>query len=752
MRRYLRPLLSGIVPMVMLFALLLVSLYLLSIATQNTADFGRLYSSLLLVNAAGLVLMVGLIGANLYRLLRQHRAQVAGARLTLRLVIVFVVLAVAPVTVVYYFSLQFLHGGIDSWFDVRIEQALEDALELGRGSLDVRIRDSLRQTQAMSTELEDVPDALAALSLNELRARSGAAELTLMAFNGRVIASSSAEPITIVPSRPSEAILLQLRQGRTYAGLDPIGDTGLHVRAVVPVTPGTYASEPRILQALFPVAERLNILTGSVQAAYSEYKELAYLRAPLKYSFTLTLSLVLLLSLLGAVWGAFFSARRLVAPVRELAEGTRAVAAGDYGKRLPLSGDDELGFLVQSFNDMTRKIALARDEARSSQAQAESQRAYLEAVLGRLSSGVLALDMDQVLRTANTAAGQILGVDLAARIGIALRAIGDEQPALNAFIAGITAHLTAEGPEWREEIVLLGASGRQVLMCRGTALPGSGERPAGYVIVFDDVTALIQAQRDAAWGEVARRLAHEIKNPLTPIQLSAERLRRKYLKTMDAKTAEVLDRSTHTIVQQVEAMKEMVKAFAEYARAPQLRLTAVDLNRLINEVLDLYRGGEPALDLQVQLDADVPVIEADPGRLRQLLHNVVKNALEAMAGCPKRRLCVTTRMPEEGEPHAVELRVRDHGPGFPEELLGGLFEPYVTTKPRGTGLGLAIVKKIVEEHGGTIWAENARGGACIVIRLPLEAAAARTGKPNAERREGSGDAVKRVVGPDARLT
>jgi nitrogen fixation/metabolism regulation signal transduction histidine kinase len=719
----LRRLGTSLLPKLVLFVLLLVSLYLLSIATQNTADFGRLYSWLLLINVTALVVLVGLIGANVYRLVRQHRLHAPGARLTLRLVIVFVLLAVAPVSVVYYFSLQFLHSGIDSWFDVRIEQALEDALDLGRGSLDVRMRDAMRQTQGMSAELMDVPDVLAALTLNDLRSRSGAAELTLMGMNGRIIASSSIEPAAFVPNRPTEPILLQLRQGRSYVGLDPIGDSGLHIRVVVHVVPAGHAPEVRILQALFPVAERLSVLADSVQQAYAEYKELAYLREPLKYSFTLTLSLVLLLSLLSAVWAAFFTARRVVAPVRELAEGTQAVAAGDYAKRLPLSGHDELGFLVQSFNDMTRKIALARDEARRSQEQAESQRAYLEAVLGSLSSGVLVLDTHGILRTANAAAGLILGDDLAPHIGRPLAESSAFDGPLGQFHAELAPHLTQDGPSWRQEVTLF-TGGRQVLMCRGTHLPDSGGRSAGQVIVFNDITALIQAQRDAAWGEVARRLAHEIKNPLTPIQLSAERLRRKYLKTMSPKDAEVLDRSTHTIVQQVEAMKEMVNAFAEYARAPKVQLAPLELNALINEVLDLYRGGDSKLKLELSLEPDLPLIEADAGRLRQLLHNVVKNAQEAMADRDEARLAVATQRIVEPGRCLVELRLRDNGPGFRAEVLGQLFEPYVTTKHRGTGLGLAIVKKIVEEHGGVLWGENVEdGGACVVIRLPAAEAA-----------------------------
>jgi nitrogen fixation/metabolism regulation signal transduction histidine kinase len=435
----------------------------------------------------------------------------------------------------------------------------------------------------------------------------------------------------------------------------------------------------------------------------------------------MTLSLVLALSLLSAVWAAFFSTRRLVAPIRDLAEGTRAVAAGDYDKRLPVSSNDELGFLVQSFNDMTRKIAQARDAVSMSRQQAESQRVYLMALLERLSSGVLTLDSQQHLRTANAAASQLLNTDLGAALGRTWEEIAAAHPHLAEFGGAIGRHLSAPAQQdWREECVMTTPAGRQTLMCRGTLLPGADGAEPDYLVVFDDVTALIQAQRDAAWGEVARRLAHEFKNPLTPIQLSAERLRHKYLKTMDAKDAEVLDRSTHTIVQQVEVMKDMVNSFAEYARNPQMQPRPMQLNQLVNEVLDLYRGGGAGAQFYVRLEPDLPLIEADPGRLRQLLHNLIKNSLEAMSGKRGSRIIVGTRSVLDHDTRFVELWVEDRGPGIPEEIMAQLFEPYVTTKPKGTGLGLAIVKKIVEEHGGTLTAENPKeGGACLKIRFPV---------------------------------
>ncbi|MCW8839815.1 MAG: HAMP domain-containing protein, partial [Gammaproteobacteria bacterium] len=383
----LKRLTSGPRPVVILFILLLASLYLMSAATQNSALFGRLYSLLLGVNILALLLLT-LIGRHLFSLISHYRNREPGSRLTVRLVIMFVILSVSPISVLYYFSVQFLHRGIDSWFDLRIERALEDSLELGRTALDSRLRELLRQTRQQVQVLSREPDVTAAIKIHDLRQQSEAMEMTLLDLNGRVITSSSVDAATVVPAMPNTSILQQLRRGLDYAALEPIRDRGLNMRIVMQVPNPDPLGDPRLLHVLYSVPERIDTLANSVQFAFTQYKELAFLRQPLKYSFTLTLSLVLLLSLLTAVWAAFFSARRLVAPISDLAEGTRAVAAGDYDKRLPLPGRDELGFLVRSFNEMTRKIARARDEASESQQQAEEQRAYLEAVLACLSSGV----------------------------------------------------------------------------------------------------------------------------------------------------------------------------------------------------------------------------------------------------------------------------------------------------------------------------------------------------------------------------
>ncbi len=448
----------------------------------------------------------------------------------------------------------------------------------------------------------------------------------------------------------------------------------------------------------------------------------------------MTLSLVLMLSVLSAIWMAFFFAHRLVAPIRVLAIGTRVVASGDYGKRLPRFANDELGFLVESFNEMTRKIARGQEEVRRSHQMAVQERAYLRTVLASLSSGVLTLDAEGRLMTINPAAEEILEIALGQVMGRRLDEIAHDHPSI-ALLIGDWLGALAGGPDhWRHEFGLGLPSGHKIVVCSGTTLPDAEGRPSGHVIVIEDVTTLVQAQRDAAWGEVARRLAHEIKNPLTPIQLSAERIRQKCLPAMSGDEARLLDRSTHTIIQQVEVMKELVKAFSEYARTPRLNLQSQDIGAVIQEVCDLYRNDVSGVRFEVVIDEGLPAVAFDAGRFRQLLHNLIKNAREAATDAPCIVMIECHHVIDEHN-DCIELRFHDNGPGIPEDMIERVFEPYVTGKLKGSGLGLPIVKKIVEEHGGRIWVEKSdHRGACFVIRLPLQARA-EAGPPS--HKEGS---------------
>ena len=702
----------------------LVALFLLGQTAQDSAEFDRLHIIILLISVAGVVVLFALLVGNLARLLRDYRNHVPGSKLKARMVGMFVGLAVLPLLVVFYFSMQFINRGIDSWFNVEVEAGFDDALELSRAALEMQKRERLEITVRISNRLQNVSARQLIFELSTLRRESGADEISVFGRNNRIIATSSDRSAGTLPRPLTDEVLLQIRQNRPFVSLDPTARGGYEIRTAVLFGNTHRPDLAGVIQAHFPVPERLGTMANNVDVSYSDYKRMVYLREPLKRAFSLTLTVVLLLSLLASIYGAFILSRRLVAPIQDLVAGTRAVAKGDFDTRLPTPSRDEIGFLVSSFNDMTQRLSSARREASLSQALVEAERANLEVILARLSTGVVALEADLRIRTANQASGAILNVDLENRIGEFLPDVAKGEPLLEQFVDVARVHLNAGETEWREQIVLRGEVGRRVLTCACTTLPGDEDHAAGFVVVFDDITALLQAQRDAAWGEVARRLAHEIKNPLTPIQLSAERMRRKYLHTLSDEDAQVLDRATHTIVQQVEAMKEMVNAFSDYARAPDIDLSLFSIDKLVHEVVDLYRAQESGIEIVLKTDSDLPEVEADVGRIRQILHNLIRNATEALENTNDGCIEVSVSATEVQEVDVVEIIVADNGPGFHTGSVSQVFDPYVTTKPKGTGLGLAIVKKLVEEHVGTIEAENrAEGGAEIRIELPVNEAA-----------------------------
>jgi len=704
--------------------LALVALFLLGQTAQNPAEFDRLAIVILLLNVAAVVVLLVLTIGNLARLLRDHRNQVPGSKLKARLVGMFVGLAVLPLLVVFYFSMQFINRGIDTWFNVEVEQGFDDALELSRIALEMQKRQRLNATAQIAGRLANVNSRQLIFELSAMRRDSGASEISIYGSNSRIIATSSDQSAGSLPRPLSDEVMLQIRQNRPFVSLDPTRSGSFEIRTAVVFGNASRPEMAGIIQAHFPVPARLATMANNVDSSYTDYKRMVYLREPLKRALSLTLTVVLMVSLLASIYGAFLLSRRIVAPIQGLVAGTRAVAKGDFDTQLPEPSRDEIGFLISSFNDMTQRLSSARREASLSQALVEAERANLEVILARLSTGVVALESDFTIRTANQASGAILNVDLENRIGESLPKVAKGQPLLEQFVDVAQVHLAAGETEWREQIVLRGEVGRRVLTCACTTLPGDDDHAAGYVVVFDDITALLQAQRDAAWGEVARRLAHEIKNPLTPIQLSAERMRRKYLHTLSEEDGQIMDRATHTIVQQVEAMKEMVNAFSDYARAPDLDINLFSIDRLAHEVVDLYRAQESGLQIVLKTDSDLPDVAADIGRIRQILHNLIRNATEALENTTDGCIEVSISATEVHDVNVVEIIVADNGPGFKTGSVSQVFDPYVTTKPKGTGLGLAIVKKLVEEHAGTIHAENRKdGGAVIRIELPINEAA-----------------------------
>jgi PAS domain S-box-containing protein len=494
----------------------LVALYLLGSTDQNSEKFAGWMPWILLINICGLFTLLALLAMKLTRLVRDYRRHVPGSRLKGRTVAIFSLLAVTPILVVYYFSLQFLNRGIDSWFEIEVSQGLKDTRELSHAALEVRVREFLQHTQVVARSLSGIPDFQLGSTLDRQRRDSTAVEFTVLGSQQRIIATSSERPMDMLPVPATDEMLLQLRHGRPYVSLDTDSVGGYVIRAAAPFDDSS--GNQRVLIALYPVPQQLSQLADTVQRSYTQYANLVQVRRPLKTTFVLILTFVVLMSLIAAVYGAFFAAQRLVQPVQDLIAGTRAVAKGNYDTKLPLPGRDELGFLVTSFNDMTKRLGRAREETRRSQQAVEAERAGLAVILARLSTGVVSLEPDLKIRTANQAASAILGVDLEAAVGKPFDESISGTGLFSQFLSAIKQRLQPGELDWREQIELLSDSGKQVLMCACTALPNDAGGAAGVVLVFDDITTLLQAQRDAAWGEVARRLAHEIKNPLTPIQ------------------------------------------------------------------------------------------------------------------------------------------------------------------------------------------------------------------------------------------
>ncbi len=705
-----RRLANSLLLMAALFGFLMSALYFVANTGEHLDSFGRSYQWWMFGTAIALTIIGVLIIASVWRLFVDLRNNVSGSRLSLKLVVILVVMALLPMILVYSFSVKFLRSNIDSWFDVEVERALDDALDLSRDSLGVYMRTRQKTTIEIADKLIDIPPDLAVVVLNDIGIDSEASELTLIGSDNRVIATTAfVDMLSVGPDRPADDIIARAQSGRDFLTIDPGKDGDLQVRSVVPV----FSSDPiqgiSVLYATYPVSRTSSKLAANVQESFRNYRQLAYLRAPLKQSSIATLTLAVFLSLMMAVWVAFYAARRLMVPVHDLVEGTRLVATGDYTTRLVTSGRDELGYLVNSFNDMTDKIEAARASAASSQLQAESQRAYLELVLSRISTGVVTLDENNRVRTCNTSAASILRTTPAQLQLVDGDKTEDSNLFVQQFFEAINPMIQGERTDWSLELELVTEAGRKPIMCRGATMQTSGQVSAGHVLVFDDISDVVEAQRNAAWSEVARRLAHEIKNPLTPIQLSAERLQHKYAAKLHGDDANTLKKLTNTIVQQVESMKSMVKAFADYATTPQVNFVPTKLNELITETSWLYRDGDERDAIVLELNKDLPAISGDPTRIRQVLHNIIKNAFETNGGDEDRKLLISTRVGTTTNHSFVELIFEDNGPGFPAGMLDRLFEPYVTTKKKGTGLGLAIVKKIVEEHGGMVCAENSTG-------------------------------------------
>lgn len=689
-----------------------VLLYLLSSSGANTEVFSFNYSALLWLTGLLACGLMGLAGYQFWLLRAKLKRQVFGAKLTLRLVVFFSLIAVLPGILIYAVSVQFLDKSIESWFDVRVEKALEGGLNLGRNSLDNSLKELTQKTQLAATLLAEKEVAHYQRTLNQLVDDKIAQQAGLFSFGGDLIASSSTE-IEHLPDMPDGELLRIMLDKGGYSVIDTLPNKGLTLRVLAVVNSNTTAGGQAILQFTQAVPKQIEQDAEAVQSVYRDYQELTLSRVGLKRLYAITLTLSLLVVMLTAVSAAFFISTRIGSSLEALAEGTRAVAQGNFSGQYPVQTRDELGALTGLFNQMTRQLSDAKTASESQQRQVARAKSYLESVLTHLSSGVLGFDDELKLRSVNASAVQILSAPLNQMQRMSLSAIAEQYPLLNSFCVTVSsAFAEADNVDWQRQIERISKNGNQILLMRGTRLPqGSG---AGYVVVFDDISHLLQAERQAAWGEVARRLAHEIKNPLTPIQLSAERLQYKLSDKLPKEDMQFLSRTTDTIVQQVAAMKNMVNDFADYARGPVLKLTHLELHPLILEVLGLYEAHTIAIRLN--LAAAQSYVNGDATRLRQVIHNLLQNAQDALQGRDNPQITLSTSIRD----NSLHLMVEDNGAGFSEGVLSRTFEPYMTTKPKGTGLGLAIVKKIIEEHGGQInIANGTNGGAVVNIILPL---------------------------------
>lgn len=705
-------------------AIIVVLVLSLSLATGNRALYERNYGWLLGINAVVAVLLVGVLVGVLLRLALRLRRGRFGSRLLVKLAAIFGFVAVVPGLLIYGVSYQFVNRSIESWFDVKVEGALQAGLDLGRVSIEALAADMVHKTRTAATSLGSIQNASAGLALERLRDALEAQDLVLWSASGESLASVGASRFDLRPERPGLSLLRSVRQQSSVVQIEGLDDSidlaapaAARVKVWVPVVPSGVGllAETRYLQATFPLPSAVVVNAMAVQDAHREYQERALARGGLRRMYIGTLTLSLFLAVFGAVLLAILLGNQLARPLLVLAEGVREVAKGNLGPKVVLQGSDELGGLTRSFAQMTQQLADAQDAAQRSMVALEDAHANLQTMLDNLTSGVIVLDAQGIVRSSNPGATRILRAPMAAYEGQALAQV----PGLAAFAQAVQHQFDAFLGEqthhgldhWQHSLELHppaeeGAPSLVVtLIARGAELPH-----AQRLLVLDDISEIVSAQRTQAWGEVARRLAHEIKNPLTPIQLSAERLEMKLDGKLPPPEQAILSKSVKTIVDQVDALKRLVNEFRDYARLPAAELKPLDLNALVTDVLQLYGNENAGVLVQAELDPHLPSIAGDAQQLRQVVHNLLQNAQDATAQAfaaqtgPIPPVCIATKWSSASG--RVRLTVQDQGSGFPAHILQRAFEPYVTTKPRGTGLGLAVVKKIADEHGARIDLSN----------------------------------------------
>jgi nitrogen fixation/metabolism regulation signal transduction histidine kinase len=710
------------VSLVAMTGVALVLAFVLSLATRGGVFYEQHFVWLFWVNAAVAALLLLVLASAAIRLAVRLRRGKFGTRLLIKLAAIFALVGLLPGLLIYTVSYQFVSRSIEAWFDVRVAGALDAGLGLGRSTLEALSTDVATKTQLAAERLADSRGSTLPLALERLREQMAAREVSVVSASGQVLATAGGTAGAIAPERPSAALLRQARSAGIGAQVESLDEESLaptalstpRVRALVPLPNNEISlrsGEEQFLMVTVPLSRTLAANALAVQAAYSEYQQRALARDGLRRMYIGTLTLALVLAVFGAVLLSLLLGIQLVKPLLLLADGVRQVAAGDLTAKPVFASKDELGGLTRSFADMTQQLADARSAVQRGVSQLEGARTRLQTILDNLTAGVILFDGEGRIDGVNPGATRILRLPLSAWRGQKLA----DRPELQDFSRLVEQRfeLLATSPEagerehWQDALERRSGPELQTLVLRGAMLPGNAR-----LLVFDDITEVVSAQRSQAWAEVARRLAHEIKNPLTPIQLSAERLQHKLEPKLAGTDHALLVRSVATIVSQVQAMQQLVNEFRDYARLPAARMQPLQLNTLVTEVLALYGDAHDHGHLGTQLANPLPPIQGDPTQLRQVIHNLVQNALDAVTEQPAGRVEVQTSaaLGEDGRLRAVRLTVRDNGPGFAEHVLKRAFEPYVTTKTKGTGLGLAVVKKIADEHRARLRVANVHEG------------------------------------------
>ncbi|MDJ1139814.1 sensor histidine kinase [Marinicella marina] len=704
------------IPLLFLVVALLSALYLLGTAVQSAEQFNRIYIWLFAASVLAVVILTLIIIQRIVWLVLKRKKKEPGIQLTTRMVLMFTGLSLPPVIILYLFATMLVNQYVDSWFDVATDAALNDAISLGNIFLETQTVTHLNTGKDIASELAEYDPLNQGIYLDRLLENSKASSLGIYDTDGQLITSASIDPLKFIAPNLPQNTIREVSNGRNYARVEPTGSERMQVRVVVPISSNRSINlgQSRILQGLFSIPEEYRNLAINIETQFHEYDKQNFQRQQLKSTFMIILTVVLLISVLLAMLRAFSSARRLVEPIKMLSEATDAITQGNFSKVIPVETDDELGLLVKSFNSMSTQIATSSALAHRAQSEAENQRAYLESVMSHLTSGVISIDNDFLIRLSNESTHKILHLGKRSLINQNIDYLAMKNPTLLPLIDIIKQKVAEKTNFWQQEVLIAEDSLRRVLLVRGSQITDSEMEGGGHVIVFDDQTIINQAQRDAAWSEVARRLAHEVKNPLTPIQLSAERIHMRLSGKLGKEEDEILNRATQTIVAQVENLKTLVNAFSDYAKPPELKKELGGLNRLINETVDLFSLSHPSIQFTTELTDPEPRLLLDRGRMTQLLTNLIKNTQES-ANQRHVKINISTEVLAN---HLV-LSIKDNGSGFSPDIIEHVFEPYETTKQGGSGLGLAIVKKIVEEHGGTIEVRNHHEGAIIEIKLPL---------------------------------